>query len=346
MDSRFVLVLCLAIASALSLQPRAVAQAPAAAPEAAEPPADGAVRGAEAGDGAVDGADADAEENARQHYRQGTAFFDGQRYAEAAAEFEEAYRLYPNVIILYALGQAYEGTLQVHKAIEAYRSYLEGSAPDDERRADVESRIQLLERLLATIHVESNVPAELFVDGEARGQAPGDVEVSTGRHEITLRAEGYSPAERTVIVAAGTEHTVTFELTEAQQVVTEREIIRVSEGPTRIPRPVFWSAVGLTAGSAVAWVTLASIAKRRVHDYDGLTVRTPSARDAAEQWNVRADILLGVTGGLAALTLTLGFFTDWGDDDGEDGANASRGLRYVGGHVVPGGAVLDLGGAL
>jgi hypothetical protein len=344
MDSRFILVLCLAIASTLSLQSRAGAQAPATAPdEAAAPPAEAAPDGAGAEAGGE--AQADAEESARQHYRQGTAFFDGQRYAEAAAEFEEAYRLFPNVIILYALGQAYEGTLQVHKAIEAYRQYLEGTPPDDERRADVESRIQLLERLLATIHVESNVPAELFVDGEARGQAPGDVEVSTGRHEITLRAEGYSPSEQTVMVAAGTEHTVTFELTEAQ-VVTEREIIHVSDEPTRIPRPVFWSSVGLTAGSAVAWVTLASIAKRRVHDYDGLTVRTPSARDDAERWNVRADILLGVTGGLAALTLTLGFFTDWGDDDEGDGASASRGLRYVGGHVVPGGAVLDLGGAL
>jgi tetratricopeptide (TPR) repeat protein len=340
MNSRCILVLGLAIAGPLFTQTPTSAQAPteqAPAEQAPDAPDAAASTGEEAAEGAS------AEQNARQHYRQGTAFFDGQRYAEAAAEFEEAYRLYPNVVILYALGQAYEGTLQVHKAIEAYRQYLESAPPDDERRADVESRIQLLERLLATIHVDSNVPAELFVDGESRGQVPGDVEVSTGRHELALRAEGYAPSEQTVIVAAGTEHTVTFELTEAR-VVTEREIIRVGEEPTRIPRAVFWTSIGATAGAGVAWVALASIAKRRVNQYDDMTVRTPSARDDAQQWNVRADILLGVTGGLAALSLTLGFFTDFHPHD--DGDASQAGLRFIGGHAVPGGAVLDLGGAL
>ena len=62
---------------------------------------------------------------ARRRYAQGAEFYRRNRYAEAVAEFTEAYRLWQNPTILYALGQAYEGLSQLTQAIRTYQLYLE-----------------------------------------------------------------------------------------------------------------------------------------------------------------------------------------------------------------------------
>src|SRR5690606_33848834 len=97
------------------------------------------------------------EQEARRRYAQGAEFFRRGRYAQAIAEVLEAYRLWANPAILYALGQAYEGETQGREAIDAYRRYLVSVAADDGRRPDVEGRIAMLEGLLATVQVRSNV---------------------------------------------------------------------------------------------------------------------------------------------------------------------------------------------
>ncbi len=303
---------CLAASLVFQLAGAAHAQ-PAEAPAsdtADAVPVDGAE--GEAATEVPAGPDPAVVEEARRRYAQGSEFYRRARYAQAVAEFTEAYSLWPNPTILYALGQAYEGLSEVHRAIETYHRYLEAAPEGDLRRADAAQRIEVLGGLLAVLRIAVNVEAIVSIDGEAVGSAPGDFRVPTGRHLVTLRAEGHEPQSATVTIAGGTERSVSFEL-EPSPVVTLAERERF-----RFPRPVFYAAVGLTGASLVVWGAMATKSVVRARDYNDMPGRTNFDRDDAHQYASRSNIALGVTGGLAATTLVIGLLTQWQDDADDD----------------------------
>jgi hypothetical protein len=297
----------------------------------------------------LEGQDEAAIAEARERYAQGAEFFRRERYSAAIAELTEAYRLWQNPTILFALAQAYEGDSQVLAAIETYQRYLDTTPESDTRRADVESRIRLLNQLLATLRIASNAPGTVFINGQEVGPAPGEIRVPTGRHQIEVRAEGYRPERQTVTIAAGTEVQLTFTLREEE---TRTEIIRVSEGraPIRLPRSAFMVSAGVTVAAVGAWVGLAGTAVRQSNSYNDQPVRSDAERRDAQAWGRRADIMMGVAGGLAVGTLVIGILTDWDGDDDEDDEGDGDGDAGATGpapeaDVLPqrGGAVLMLG---
>jgi hypothetical protein len=270
--------------------PTAVPSAEPAAPAVAQP-ADGAIE-------------------ARRRYAQGSEFYRRARYAEAVAEFTEAYSLWQNPTILYALGQAYEGMFEVDRAIESYTRYLETAPADDLRRGEVTAKIAELEGLYATIHIAANVTTSVYVDGEARGEAPGDFRVATGRHRFELRASGYESQSATVTVAGGTERTLTFDLAADQT-----QVVRVERERFRFPRPVFYTAVGLTAAGLVTWGALATTSVVRANDYNDDVGNTNFDRHDAREVARRSNVVLAVTGGVAVTTAVIGLLTRWDASD-------------------------------
>lgn len=274
---------------------------------------------------------------ARRRYAQGVEFYRRQRYAEAVAEFTEAYSRWTNPTILFSLGQAYEGLGEINRAIETYRRYLDTTPADDARRSAVEATITQLERQLAIVHVQCNVLATLYVDGELAGEAPGDARISTGRHELEVRAEGFVTQTQTILLAGGTERTISFRL-ELVPIATSTQIVQVASEPFRFPRTVFYTGVGLTAASAATWGTLATMTVVRARDYNDDLDRTNLDRSHAREIARSSNIALGFTGGFAAATAIVGIFTDFHpDDDEEDAAPA------VSASVEPvvGGAILN-----
>ncbi|MCB9628926.1 MAG: PEGA domain-containing protein [Sandaracinaceae bacterium] len=306
------------------------------------------------GDAPLEGHDEAAIAEARERYAQGAEFFRRERYSAAIAELTEAYRLWQNPTILFALGQAYEGDAQVQAAIDTYQRYLDTTPETDGRRADVESRIRLLNGLLATVQIQTNAPGTVFVNGQEAGTTPGSIRVPTGRHQIEVRAEGYRPERRTLTIAAGTETQLTFTLREEE---TRTEIIRVTEGraPIRLPRPVFLATAGVTVAAVGAWAGLGGTAVRRANQYNAQPVRSDTERREARAWGRRADVMMGLAGGLAIGTLVVGLLTDWdgedepasgaaeGDGDGDGAAGATGATPEA--NVLPqrGGALLLLG---
>ena len=156
------------------------------------------------------GQDEAAIAEARERYAQGAEFFRRERYSAAIAELTEAYRLWQNPTILFALGQAYEGDGQVQAAIDTYQRYLDTTPATDERRTDIEGRIRALNQLLATVRIESNTAGTVVINGQEVGTAPGEIRVPTGRHQIEVRADGYRAERQTVTIAAGTTVPLTF----------------------------------------------------------------------------------------------------------------------------------------
>lgn len=85
---------------------------------------------------------------ARRHYEAGLAHFNLREYKQAVDEFQAAYRLRPDPVFLYNLGQSYRLGNDPEQALYFYRAYLRTS-DDPPNRREVEDRIAVLEKLMA-----------------------------------------------------------------------------------------------------------------------------------------------------------------------------------------------------
>jgi tetratricopeptide (TPR) repeat protein len=86
-------------------------------------------------------------QGARQHTQRGMALFDLQRYDDAIKEYEAAYELRNDPMLLFDIAQAYRKANRPAQAIHYYRTYL-ARDPNAENRQRVEERIHELEEQL------------------------------------------------------------------------------------------------------------------------------------------------------------------------------------------------------
>lgn len=269
----------------------------------------------------------EAQQSAESHADDGAGFMHQQNWAAAAAELAESVRLCPSPRALARLAAAYERLGRLHAAIEVYEALLEAIAEDDPRRPAVESKMSLLESLFGSVEIQVNTPALVTINGEERGNAPGTFRISSGQHRVTLRAEGYEPAEESVVVASGTFQTLEVELVE---VPTVHEVVRVTER-RRIPKPVFWATLGVTSASAVAWIGLSLNAMAKSNAYSSDDMTTTPEEEEVQAANRQADIMLGVTAALAVTTLVVGLLTEWDDEEEPDEPSATPSITAGGG---------------
>jgi tetratricopeptide (TPR) repeat protein len=96
---------------------------------------------------AATSARADNPSGARAHYEEGTKLYDLGRYADAAHEYEEAFRLHPDPALLFNIGQAYRQAGDDEAALRAYRGFLR-RFPEYEKRNEVEGYIKQLQQRL------------------------------------------------------------------------------------------------------------------------------------------------------------------------------------------------------
>lgn len=112
---------------------------------------------------------------AKQHYESGLAHFNLQEYKQAIDEFQAAYRLKPDPVFLYNLGQAYRLDQNPERALYFYRAYLR-SVPDAANRQEVEDRIASLENLIAQQKsVQTAPPDHTLPPAEKPATAPEPV---------------------------------------------------------------------------------------------------------------------------------------------------------------------------
>lgn len=103
-------------------------------------------------------------ERARIHLRAGMADYDEGRYAEAAAEMEQAYAQKPVPDLQYNLGQCYDRVGRLEDAAKAYEAYLAGKpgSPD----ADV------VHKRIANLRARAQAQAEGKADPETAAPPP------------------------------------------------------------------------------------------------------------------------------------------------------------------------------
>jgi hypothetical protein len=86
----------------------------------------------------------DAVATAKARFKQGTAYYNLNRFAQALVEFEAAYLAAPDPAFLFNIGQCHRKMGHRAEALGFYRTYLR-NAPSAPNRADVEKLIQELE---------------------------------------------------------------------------------------------------------------------------------------------------------------------------------------------------------
>jgi len=164
-----------------------------------------------------------ADREADRHFKTGVELFDERKFAEALAEFEQAYALKPHPLVLNNLAAAHRALSQYDQAVDFYNRFLiegEGklSAAELQRgRAELDDLLRLVARVEVITAPEG---AQVQVDGRSIGQTPLDepLILGPGDHTLQARLAGHDPAERKVRVAAGDTLRVEFDL-QAEKVV-------------------------------------------------------------------------------------------------------------------------------
>lgn len=156
---------------------------------------------------------------ARARFDRGVELFDSSAYEASLAEFYQAYEIAPNYVVLLNIALAYERLDRPARAVETYQRYLDegGERISADRRADIEAILTRLRRRVGQLAVNASGTdrAVLYLDDVEIGRTPLErpLIVSAGTHIIEVRAEGFHPSRREVIVAGGTMIEVDLELT-------------------------------------------------------------------------------------------------------------------------------------
>jgi tetratricopeptide (TPR) repeat protein len=138
-------------------------------------------------------ADADATAAAREHFQKGLAAYADERFAEAADEFDQAYKLSPAFKLLYNIGQVDVALGRSVEAVDAFDRYLKQVA------AEIEKQLARI----GTISIRTFPDgAEIRVDGGLRGRTPlaNALRLNAGRHTLEAVLSGYAAQSREIDV--------------------------------------------------------------------------------------------------------------------------------------------------
>jgi Ni/Co efflux regulator RcnB len=178
-----------------------------------------------------------ADREADRHFKTGVELFDERKYAEALAEFEQAYALKPHPLVLNNLAATHRALSQYDQAVDFYNRFLvegEGKLTAEQLargRAELEDLLRVVARVEVITAPEG---AQVHVDGRSMGGTPLDdpLVLGPGDHTVVASLSGYRQAERKIRVAAGDTLRVEFALE------AESEAPVAAATPAAEPEPI------------------------------------------------------------------------------------------------------------
>jgi tetratricopeptide (TPR) repeat protein len=258
---------------------------------------------------------------AGERFATGRAAFVRGDFRLAGESFDAAFALAPHHDALWNSAQAWESAGELARAANRYSRYLSlapANAPD---RAQATNALASIARKLGRVHVVAQASDDPRIDGEPI--ASEEIYVYPGTHELTIRRDG-ALVTREVSVAAREDRSVSFGAAAAPP--SAEQPAPKAERPNPLPpsrdsglsektahgiSP--WFVVGGGALTVVSGALTGYFGARAVdqkHQFD----RAPSASllDDGRQNQTLANVGIGVTIGLAALTTCVAlFFVDW-----------------------------------
>ncbi|HET6332073.1 MAG TPA: PEGA domain-containing protein [Polyangiales bacterium] len=137
----------------------------------------------------------DARAAQSQHRAAVKAYARG-KYQEAIALFSAADKQFPKAAFSFNVARAYDALADVSSALAYYREYLR-RAENSPDAVEVNQRIRVLAAQLASRGVQqltllsSPRGAEVFVDRVRVGLSPITLDLTSGKHAVTMRLDGY-----------------------------------------------------------------------------------------------------------------------------------------------------------
>jgi len=245
-------------------------------------------------------------------------FAEGQKsyregdYRHAAEAFEGAWKKAPRLPPLYNAARAWQKGGETVRAANLYASYLRKAPPSAPDRNNATSALRDLEGRVAKLEVHANDLTNLKVDGAAfdiGDQSPSSfvVYVTPGTHVIEGK-HGDKTAEERPVATAGSSMSVVLVPPKDVPVATP---VVVEEKPRTGWSPIVVAVGGgLTAVAAgfLVWSGIDTLDQRSTFDASP----TQANLDAGKSDQLRTNVLLGVTLGLAVVTGVVAIFlVDW-----------------------------------
>jgi hypothetical protein len=195
---------------------------------------------------------------ARAHFNKAERLYREAGYAEAIAEFEQAYRIRPHGVLFFNIGKCYEQLGDIPSALRNYRRYLH-DVPEAKDRDLVSKAIGNLEKRLSAKGVQQLLVfaqpagAAVRVDGKDLGPAPVSVELRPGPHRVVVTHEGYASAERDVLISP--DHSLDLDLNLANTSVPLAAAIPETMPPPPPPPAVPPESVSVVPAAGVATIS-------------------------------------------------------------------------------------------
>ena len=206
---------------------------------------------------------------ADRHFQRGVALYVEADYRGALVEFERAYTLAPNGIVLFNVGETQYQLRDYAAALATFEHYLVEAPASDSHRTLAEANIKELRTRVGRLRIVTVPPgAEVSIDDKVVGQTPFEkaIVVGVGQVSVKVTMAGRAPVVRTVDVAAEDDVPLTIELPEPAAVAKADSPVQlgVSDHPTVVTpkdnsgwRVAGWVATGLLGGGAIAFGLLA-----------------------------------------------------------------------------------------
>jgi tetratricopeptide (TPR) repeat protein len=218
-------------------------------------------------------------EIAKAHYATGEAYYQHGRFADAAREFEEAYRLSGKSPLLYNMGKSYDGGNDFARALDAYQRFVAAAPASNPDLPFATKRVEILQTIIGKIAIDGAVAGSTaMLDGAAAGTTPleAPLTVNPGRHQLELTHDRYAAFRVGVDVPVGGTATVA-----AMQVENIKVVTVTAPGAREKDKPLYkkwwlWTAVG---GAVVAAGIITAVVVTSSSSDSGLpTVQLPQVR--------------------------------------------------------------------
>jgi hypothetical protein len=222
--------------------------------------------------------------SAKEHYKRGLTLYELGKYDDAVTEFEQAYEIKDDPILLYNIAQALRLNKKYSEAVRFYRTYLKRK-PGAANRADVEQKVASLEELVEAEKKMATAPPPDAIpptrEGRTGRQPPGTTGSTgtTGTTSTRVATRESPPPSRTES-AFGAPHQAEVPETHAETPPREGQNETPPARETRAePKSDTGAKPGrikLIAGIVVAAVGLAALAA-------GIGLGVTAASDSSAQ---------------------------------------------------------------
>ena len=168
---------------------------------------------------------------AKQRFQQAVADYDAERYEQALASFQEAYRLRPHPLVNVNIANCYDKLDKPLQAIFHFERFIESDAGTPAQRNEVESALARLRKRVGQLLLRiSPDGATVMIDQGDQRRTPilEPIPLEAGHHMIQVRLPGYRTLQRNVTIDGGT----TFELSLALEPETAGALPVLSVTPT------------------------------------------------------------------------------------------------------------------